>query len=253
MLYLIPVYIVVFLYGIVIGSFLNVCIYRIPRGEEIVKTKSHCMVCGKQLKWYDLFPLISFLALKGKCRYCGTKLSWQYPLVEGANGILYCIVVAEKGMNINSIIYCLMVSALLTLSVIDFRTFEIPLGINRFLLVLGILHGILNYEEILDWGLGFLSVSTGLLVLYWITKGRAIGGGDLKLMAVSGLMLGVKKNLLAFVLACILGSIIHSIRMKIGKADHVLALGPYLAAGIFLSLMWGDRLIDWYLGWLCMR
>lgn len=253
MQYQIPIYIVVFLYGIVIGSFVNVCIYRIPKGEDIVKTNSHCMECGKQLRWYDLFPIFSFLLLKGRCRYCGTKLSWQYPLVEGLNGILYCLIVAEKGLNGNSILYCLMVSALLTLSVIDMRTLEIPLGINRFLLILGFLHGILNYEEILDWGLGFLSVSAGLLVLYWITKGRAIGGGDIKLMAASGLMLGAGKNLLAFVLACMLGSILHGIKMKTKKADHVLALGPYLSAGIFLVLMWGDRMIGWYLDWLFIR
>ena len=133
MLYTIPIYIVVFLYGIVIGSFLNVCIYRIPKGEDIVKTNSHCMVCGKQLKWYDLFPVISFLMLRGRCRYCGTKLSWQYPLIESLNGILYCLVIAVKGVNINSMIYCLFVSALLTLSIIDFRTFEIPIGINKFI------------------------------------------------------------------------------------------------------------------------
>ena len=246
MLYTIPIYIVVFLYGIVIGSFLNVCIYRIPKGEDIVKINSHCMVCGKQLKWYDLFPVISFLMLRGKCRYCGTKLSWQYPLIESLNGILYCLVIAVKGVNINSIIYCLFVSALLTLSVIDVRTFEIPISINRFILVLGILHMAINYQKIVDFGLGFFSVSAGLLVLYWITKGRGIGGGDIKLMAVSGLLLGWKCNILAFLLACILGSVIHIMRMKISKADHVLALGPYLALGIAISLLWGERIIDWY-------
>ena len=246
MLYTLPIYIVVFLYGIVIGSFLNVCIYRIPKGEDIVKTNSHCMMCGKQLKWYDLFPVISFLALRGRCRYCGTKLSWQYPLIESLNGILYCLVIAVKGVNINSIIYCLFVSALLTLSVIDVRTFEIPISINRFILVLGILHMAINYQKIVDFGLGFFSVSAGLLVLYWITKGRGIGGGDIKLMAVSGLLLGWKCNILAFLLACILGSVIHIMRMKISKADHVLALGPYLALGSVISLLWGERIIDWY-------
>ncbi len=252
MLYTLPIYIVVFLYGIIIGSFLNVCIYRIPKGEDIVKTNSHCMVCGKQLKWYDLFPVISFLCLKGRCRYCKTKLSWQYPLVECLNGILYCLVIAVKGMNLNSILYCLFVSALLTLSIIDFRTFEIPPGINLFILILGIVHGAVNYRDILNYSLGFLSVSTGLLVLYWITKGRGIGGGDIKLMAVSGLLLGWKCNILAFFLACIIGSIIHILRMKIRKADHVLALGPYLAVGILISLLWGETFMVWYWKQLCL-
>lgn len=250
---ILPVYFVVFLYGIVIGSFLNVCIYRIPKGEEIVKTSSHCMVCGQQLQWYDLFPVISFLVLKGRCRYCGTKLSWQYPIVEAANGILYCMVVAVKGINGNSILYCLLVSALLTLSVIDFRTLEIPASINRFILALGILHMLINYASFWQWSLGFFSVSTGLLMLHFITKGRGIGGGDIKLMAVSGLLLGAKCNILAFILACILGSILHLIRMKISKADHVLAFGPYLSAGIFISLLWGDKIGNWYLGLYGMR
>ena len=251
MLYILPIYIIVFLYGIVIGSFLNVCIYRLPKGEEIVKTNSHCMVCGEQLKWYDLFPLISFLCLKGRCRYCGTKLSWQYPLVEVFNGILYCLVIAVKGVSLDSFIYCLFVSALLTLSIIDFRTFEIPACINLFILILGILHVVIDYQDILNLCLGFLSVSTGLFVLYGITKGRGIGGGDIKLMAVSGLLLGWKCNILAFLLACILGSIIHVIRMKISKADHVLAMGPYLAVGILISMLWGEKLIAWYLNLIC--
>ena len=247
MLTYIPLYILVFLYGIVIGSFVNVCIYRIPKGEDIVKTSSHCMSCGHKLTWYDLFPVFSFLVLKGRCRYCGIKLSIQYPVIELINGLLYCLIVGVKGVNISSILYCLLASALLTLSVIDFRTLEIPLGINIFILVIGIVHVIINFQGILNYSLGFLSVSMGLFILYQITGGRGIGGGDIKLMAVSGLFLGVIGNILAFILACILGSVIHILRMKIAKADHVLAFGPYLAMGIMISLLWGNTIISWYM------
>ena len=247
MLTYIPLYILVFLYGIVIGSFVNVCIYRIPEGEDIVKTGSHCMSCGHKLTWYDLFPVLSFLALKGKCRYCGTKLSIQYPAIELINGLLYCLIVGVKGVNINSILYCLLASALLTLSVIDFRTLEIPPGINVFILVIGIIHVLFNFQGILNYGLGFFCVSAGLFILYQLTGGRGIGGGDIKLMAVSGLFLGVIGNILAFILACILGSILHILRMKITKVNHVLAFGPYLAMGIMISLLWGDAIINWYM------
>ena len=240
--------VIVFLYGIVIGSFLNVCIYRIPKGEDIVKTNSHCMNCGTELKWYDLFPVFSFLWLKGKCRYCGVKLSWQYPAVEVLNGILYCIVFAVKGIHTTSVVYCLFVSALLVLSIIDWRTYEIPIGINVFIFVLGIIHVGLNLNNWKNYGLGFISVSTGLFLLYYLTKGRGIGGGDVKLMAVSGLLLGWKCNILAFFIACLLGSVIHTIRMKISKTDHVLAFGPYLSAGLFLSLLFGEVWLKWYLG-----
>lgn len=239
-------YIIVFLFGIVIGSFLNVCIYRIPKRENIVKIRSHCMECNYQLKWYDLVPLFSYLCLGGRCRKCKTKLSVQYPLVELLNGLLYVLVVAVNGLTIESLLYCLMFSALFTLSVIDFRTYEIPLGINLFILTLGLIRVALDYQNFLNYLIGFLSVSGFLYLLFLLTKGRGIGGGDIKLMAVSGLMIGWKCNLLALAFGCIIGSIIHIIRMKVSKEDHVLALGPYLSVGIMIAALWGYDLIEWY-------
>lgn len=240
-------YITIFLFGIVIGSFLNVCIYRIPKKENIVKIRSHCMECNYQLKWYDLVPLFSYIFLGGRCRKCKTRLSVQYPLIEGLNGILYVLIVVVNGLTIESLLYCLMFSALVTLSVIDFRTYEIPLGINLFILALGLIRVALDYKNFLNYLIGFLSVSGFLYLLYLLTKGRGIGGGDIKLMAVSGLMLGWKCNILALAFGCILGSIIHLIRMKVSKEDHVLALGPYLSVGIMIATLWGNDLIGWYL------
>lgn len=239
-------YIMIFLFGIVIGSFLNVCIYRIPKKENIVKIRSHCMECNYQLKWYDLVPLFSYLCLGGRCRKCKTKLSVQYPLVELLNGLLYVLVVAVNGLTIESLLYCLMFSALVTLSVIDFRTYEIPLGINLFILTLGLIRVALDYKNFLNYLIGFLSVSGFLYLLFLLTKGRGIGGGDIKLMAVSGLMIGWKCNLLALAFGCIIGSVIHVIRMKVSKEDHVLALGPYLSVGIMIAALWGYDLIEWY-------
>ena len=242
----IALYITVFLFGIVIGSFLNVCIYRIPKKENIVKIRSHCMECNYQLRWYDLVPLFSYIFIGGRCRKCKTKLSLQYPLIEGLNGLLYVLVVAICGLTIESLLYCLMFSALLTLSVIDFRTFEIPLEINLFILTLGLIRVALDYKNFLNYLIGFLSVSGFLYILFLITKGRGIGGGDIKLMAVSGLLLGWKLNILAFALGCIIGSVIHIIRMKVTKTDHVLALGPYLSIGIMIATLWGNDLLQWY-------
>lgn len=239
-------YIMIFLFGIVIGSFLNVCIYRIPKKENIVKIRSHCMECNYQLKWYDLIPLFSYLVLGGRCRKCKTKLSVQYPLVEFMNGLLYILVVSVNGLSIESLLYCLMFSALVTLSVIDFRTYEIPLGINLFILTLGLIRVAIDYQNFLDYLIGFLSVSGFLYLLFLVTKGRGIGGGDIKLMAVSGLMIGWKCNLLALAFGCIIGSVIHIIRMKVSKEDHVLALGPYLSVGIMIAALWGEELLQWY-------
>ena len=245
---LIPIYITIFLFGIVIGSFLNVCIFRIPNHETVVTERSHCMNCGYQLSWYDMVPVFSWLCLGGKCRKCKTPISPQYPIVEAVNGILYMVVFAVNGFSLESILYCLFVSALLVLSMIDWRTYEIPIGINIFILVLGILHTALDYSNWLTYVVGFFSVSLFLFLLLWISKGRAIGGGDVKLMAVAGLLLGWKLAILAFFIGCIVGSVIHLLRMKLSGADKVLAMGPYLSVGLFIAALWGNAMIGWYLG-----
>lgn len=250
MLPTILLYIIIFLYGIVIGSFLNVCIYRIPKQENIVKIRSHCMNCGYQLRWYDLVPVFSYLCLGGKCRSCKQKISVQYPVIELLNGVLYCIVFAVYGISVEALLYALLASALIALSVIDFRTYEIPVGINVFILALGLIRIVTDYVEWPDYAVGFLIVSGFLYIVHLVTKGRGIGGGDIKLMAVSGLLLGWKQILLAFVLGCIIGSVIHIARMKIGGQGHVLAFGPYLSMGIMISALAGDWMIAWYLSWL---
>ena len=240
-------YIIIFLYGVVIGSFLNVCIYRIPKQENIVKIRSHCMNCGYQLKWYDLVPLFSYLCLRGRCRCCKQKISVQYPLIELLNGALYCIVFAVYGISVEALLYALLASALITLSVIDFRTYEIPVGINIFILALGLIRIATDFTHWSDYAVGFLLVSGFLYLVHLVTRGRGIGGGDIKLMAVSGLLLGWKQILLAFVMGCIIGSVIHIARMKISGQGHMLAFGPYLSIGILISALAGDQMIAWYL------
>ena len=155
-------YVTIFLFGIVVGSFLNVCIYRLPKQESIVKVPSHCMSCGAQLRWYDLVPLFSWLILRGRCRRCKAAISIQYPLIEGLNGILWVFVFVVNGMNGMSLVYCFMTSALLTLSVIDWRTFEIPFGINVFLGILGLVAVVLDKEEWLSHIIGAVCVSVFL-------------------------------------------------------------------------------------------
>lgn len=244
------IYIIILLYGIVIGSFVNVCIYRIPLKEDIVKERSHCMSCGHILQWYELIPLVSYVVQKGKCRECGTKLSVQYPLIEGLNGVLYVVVAVINGLNVDSLLYCLLISALITLSVIDWRTYEIPIGINIFILTLGLIMTVLHYGDWLNHVIGFLAVSVFIYIIILATKGRGMGGGDMKLMAAAGLMLGWKEIILAFILGCILGSVIHVIRMKVSKAERTLAFGPYLSLGILITVLFGQPILSWYLGML---
>lgn len=244
----IVLYGIIFLYGITIGSFLNVCIYRIPKKENIVTTRSHCMQCGYQLKWYDLIPVFSYLFLLGTCRSCKAKLSIQYPLVELVNGMLYVWIFAVHGMNVESLLYCLCASALIVITMIDWRYYEIPVGLNYWIAILGVIHLILNRSQVVTYVLGFISVSGFLLVLYWVTKGKGIGGGDIKLMAVCGLLLGLPGIILAFVMGCILGSVIHIARMKIGGESKVLAFGPYLSMGVVLTILYQAPILNWYLG-----
>ncbi len=264
-----------FLFGVLVGSFLNVCIYRIPKHEDITTTRSHCMACGNVIKWYDLIPVISFLLLRGKCRMCGAKLSIQYPLIELLNGTLYCLVYAVMGLDLKSVLTMALISTLIVIAVIDWRTYEIPFGLNVFIAVLGIIstaldaakaHGAWDYSYEPDSAKGFFfswipmtpgdhligaaAVSGFLLILFLITKGRGIGGGDIKLMAAAGLFLGWKSCILAFVIGCIAGSVIHLIRMKVSNEDHVLAFGPYLAFGIFIASLWGERIVSAYLATL---
>lgn len=249
----VAIYIAAFLFGIVIGSFLNVCIFRIPKEESLSAKRSHCMSCGYQLRWFDLIPLFSWIALRGHCRKCHAKISVQYPIVEAANGIIYVIVLLVKGISIESFIFCFAMSALLALAVIDFRTYIIPIGFNVFILVLALIRiAYLLFMEgkpfgdIVPYIIGMFAVSVPLGILWFVTKGKAIGGGDIKLMGAAGLLLGWKSILLAFVLGCMIGSVIHLIRMKISKAGRVLAMGPYLAVGIAIAILWGEQVISWY-------
>ena len=239
-------YTIVFLYGIVIGSFLNVCIYRIPNRENIV-SRSHCMSCGHKLHWYDMFPIFSYLFLKGRCRYCGAKISIQYPLIEALNGVLYVIVFMANGFTFSSVLYCLMTSALIVITVVDERTMKIPVTFNLFLGLIGIVMTVYDWRHILSHLIGMVCVSLLLYALYYFSSGQAIGGGDIKMMAVAGLILGWKNIILAFVLACVLGSVIHLIRMKVSKKNNLLAMGPYLSLGIFIAALWGSHFWNWYM------
>ena len=221
-------------------------ILRIPEKEDFVVERSHCMNCGYQLAWYDMIPVFSYLFLKGKCRKCGQPISKQYPIIEALNAVLYFVVFYVNGITFQSSIYCFVTSALLVISVIDFRTFEIPLGLTIFIGVMGIVCAAMDYKHISLYIIGMCSVGLFLEILFILSNGNWIGGGDATLMMAAGLVVGWKKIIVAFFLACILGAVIHSIRMKVSDEDHVLALGPYLAMGIYIVMIWGDKLINWY-------
>ncbi len=234
--------------GVIIGSFCNVCILRIPLGEGVVMGHSHCMNCNKELKWWELFPLFSWIFLRGKCSKCKHPISVQYPLVEFTNGVLWGVVCYVYGYSIDTVLGCLLMSALLVLSVIDARTKEIPPQTTIFIFILGVVRFVINLDAWQSHLLGFVGVAGVLLILLFLSGGSAIGGGDVKLMAGCGLFLGLTSTVFAFLLGCIIASVIHVIRMRFFGAGRQLAMGPYLATGVAIAFLWGEQIISWYLG-----
>lgn len=208
---------------------------------------SQCMICGHKLSLIDRIPIFSYIFLKGRCRWCKCSISFQYPIIEAINGLLSVLIFLINGFTAESVIFSLFASALIVIAVIDWKTYEIPIKVNIFILCLGILRIVLDIKHFQIYFIGFFGVSALLLVIYFATVGRAIGGGDIKLMAVAGLILGWQLIILAFFIGCILGSIIHIIRMRAFGEGKVLAMGPYLSAGILIAMMWGNNAIDWYL------
>lgn len=253
----IPVYIMVFLFGLCVGSFLNVCIYRIPEGESIVVVPSHCMTCGKKLHWYELIPLFSWLALRGKCHGCKSKISPQYPIIETSNALLWLLVLHFNGLNPEMLLIQCLLSALLVIAIIDARTMEIPNGLVIFIGVLAIIRTalyILLYDiskgEIINLVLGSLVMGGLFFLILFVSNGRAMGGGDVKLMFAIGLFLGLKLTVLGLALGCIAGSIIHLTLMALKKAGRQLAFGPYLSLGFAIAAVWGNEILFWYLSFV---
>lgn len=243
----IPILIALFFLGLCVGSFCNVLILRIPKNEEFVRTGSHCMTCGHNLKWYELIPVFSWLLQKGKCRACGVKLTAQYPIVEALNGVMWLLTgLLFRGDWLTVGLYCVLFSMLLVLSVIDWRTFTIPNGINLVIFILGLVRLLTDLDNWLLYVIGLVSVSAVFLLLHVLTGGNGLGMGDVKLVAGSGLLLGWPSMILAVLAGSLSGALIHSARMKKG-AGRKLAFGPYLAAGIWFAALFGRQLIEAYL------
>ncbi len=259
LVYAIIVYIFIFLFGITIGSFLNVCIYRLPKEESLIKRNSHCMTCGAEIKRYDLIPVFSWLILKGKCRSCGEKISPRYCIIESLNGILYVLVFMYYDFMyspVKAILVCLLLSALI---VVFFMDWDTQLISNYVVLFIGIL-GILDYlrwqfkvdlfhiddADLKSRIIGFFAVSLILLIIELASKGKAMGRGDVYLMAAAGLFLGVKAVAAAFMIGLITGSI-AGIIIKKTTGGSKFAFGPWLSLGIAVCAIWGNQLADLYL------
>lgn len=243
----------IFIYGLIIGSFLNVCIYRIPRGESIAWPGSHCPTCSHSLSWYDNIPLFSYLVLKGKCRYCRTNISAQYPLVESLNALLYIIMYFRFGFGVDFIFYSLVSSVLLSIIFIDLKEMIIPDSLVLCILVLSVIHKTVNYflygisPGLINSFLGLL-VAGGLFVAIVLLSRGGMGGGDVTLMGALGFVLGFKNILLNIFLSFVLGAIISIalLAAKIKTRKDPIPFGPFIVLGFFITSLWGKVIINWY-------
>ena len=245
--------IIIFAIGLVIGSFSNVCIYRIPRNESIIRPGSHCPQCSKPIPFYDNIPVISYILLKGKCRYCGQPIPLQYPIVELATGLFYLALYLFNGLQLIAIVYMLLCTLLIIISFIDLKERIIPDVLSLPFIAIGfILSFFLKGLSPVDSLLGILVGGGSLLIIAiagtYLFKKEAMGGGDIKLAAMIGAFLGWQLTLLSLFLGFFLGSIIGVIVLIInkGKTD-IVPFGPFIALGAMLSIFWGQAIIYWYL------
>jgi leader peptidase (prepilin peptidase)/N-methyltransferase len=244
-----------FVFGMVVGSFLNVCICRMPKNESIISPPSHCPHCSYQIRWYDNIPLLSYLLLRGKCRGCGAHISLQYPLVELLNGILTLFIYLHFGPTLACAVLVLFCSALVVITFIDIEHQIIPDEISLPGIVVGfILSFFLKSHTWLNSLLGILLGGGSLLLVAYsyqrLTGKDGMGGGDIKLLAMMGAFLGWKAVPFIIFASSLFGSIIGVSIMLLQKKDSKLAIpfGPYLAFGAVLYIFYGEPLIRWYLG-----
>lgn len=237
-------YLGIFLCGIIVGGFLNICISRILRRENILRARWSCIMCGTEVDRREFMSTIPSFFYGVRCKHCLKKISFQLLIVTVGNGFLWGMTFALEKDSILSLLYCFMISGLIVLSVIDLRTYEIPSGINVFLAIIGLLCEMRRgFDTIMI--LDITLVSGFLFLIFLCTKGRGIGGGDIKLMATVGLILGWKLALVALFWGCLYALLIHSIRVIVYKAEHTLALGGYLSAGIITTTWFAEKLLKW--------
>ena len=246
-------YCIIFAFGAAIGSFLNVCIYRMPKEESLWKRNSHCMTCGTPILKRDLIPIFSWCRLRGKCRSCSAKIAFRYTLVESLNAVFYVLIYAffdPFQQPLYAALVCLLFSALLVVFFMDLDTQLINLYVLGFIGLLGI--GSTVYAICTESGtllshlIGAGIVFVPLLLLVILSGERAMGLGDAELMLVAGLFLGAKAIVIALFLGLILGCI-FGIAHKLRTGDSKFAFGPYLSIGIAASVFIGEPLADCYL------
>ena len=243
-----------FLAGIIIGSFLNVCIYRIPKEESIAYPPSHCGSCGHNLNMLDLVPIFSWLFLRGRCRYCGEKVSKQYPIVEGATGLLFVFLYLKFGFTIELLKYMVFTSILIVVGIIDFKTQDVYDSTIIALGIIGVLFTIIEF--FINKQISFIGIILGIaipaLIISIFAWLGAMGWGDVEIIGVVGLFLGFKMNMLNLFISIVLVGIAAFVLMiwKRRGGKDTMAFGPYIALSSYITLLFGSELLQWYLSFI---
>jgi leader peptidase (prepilin peptidase)/N-methyltransferase len=250
-------FLIVGVFGALIGSFLNVCIYRLPRHESVAWPGSHCPKCSHPLAWYDNIPLVSYLILARRCRYCAVDISFRYPLVEMLNALGYMGLLWFFGPSWATVAYGVLYSALLIVAGTDLSHKIIPNAVT----FPGIVVGLISAATILPLGLldGLLGVLVGGGILWFLAWAspylfgkEGMGGGDIKLLAMIGAFMGWKSALMTIMVGSFLGSIvgITLITAQVIKREDYIPFGPFLVCGALVALFFGPSILGWYQGLL---
>lgn len=247
-------YIFAALFGLAVGSFLNALVWRLRNKKSIAFSRSQCPKCKHVLTWLDLMPVLSFVFLGGKCRYCHKKISWQYPLVELATAVLFVLAVFVHGPDFQNLALILrdwfFIGVLMQIFIYDLKWNEIldQIILPAIIIVLAVMLLMGN-----AWDKLFLAAGLGavfFLVQYAVSRGKWIGAGDIRMGALMGFMVGWPNILVAMFTAYVVGTIVALplIFIKKKKFNSTIALGTFLAAGTLIALFWGNDIIAWYLG-----
>ncbi len=250
--------------GLCVGSFLNVCIYRLPLGLSIVRPGSRCPGCGTFIRWFDNIPVLSYLLLRGRCRTCAAPIRFRYPGVELLTGLLFAAVLARFGpvVPLGAVVFYWVFTALLVaITFIDLEHMIIPDELSVFGLLAGILLNLL-YPALLHGSTWWMSASYAVCsaavmasLLYltgaagsWVFKKEALGMGDVKLIAMIAATLGLQQGLLALLFSALSGSAVSLVLVSLGRAGmkDPVPYGPFLALGAWGALLWGEAFFHWY-------
>jgi leader peptidase (prepilin peptidase)/N-methyltransferase len=241
--------------GLCFGSFLNVCILRLAKEDKkqrsLFRPPSSCPRCGRRIAWRDNIPIVSWLVLRGRCRWCGQPISIQYPIIEGTVAVLWIAAMLAYGPTVRFIAAALLGTILLGIAITDARHYLIPDEYNWAGLIIGLAlslsDGVPGFER------AVLGAATGFALLYgvglvggWVFKEEAMGGGDIKMMAMVGAFVGLKGVVLTIFSGALFGSLVYVPLLVLGQRKRHVPFGVFLAMGAAVTFVFGDAIIDWY-------